>query len=91
MSIPRLVSARLHPKKPIDLIANGIQPSGWTYPILTDESRGLIPGFDLPAEHLDLKHVPVITMTGSESAPRMADHRSQPTRESQSLSIFLNY
>jgi hypothetical protein len=35
MSIPRLVSARLHPKKPIDLIANGIQPSGWTYPILT--------------------------------------------------------
>ena len=28
----------------------------------------------------DLKHVPVITMTGSGSAPRMADHRSQPTR-----------
>jgi hypothetical protein len=55
MSIPRLVSARLHPKKPIDLIANGIQPSGWTYPILTDESRGLIPGFDLPAEHFGLE------------------------------------
>jgi hypothetical protein len=55
MLIHRLVSARLHPKKPIDLIANGIQPSGWTYPILTDESHGLIPGFDLTAEHLGLE------------------------------------
>jgi hypothetical protein len=91
MSIPRLVSARLHPKKPIDLIANGIQPSGWTYPILTDESRGFIPGFDLLPSISDLKHVSVITMTGSESARGCRSQGHSRRGESQSLSIFLNY
>jgi hypothetical protein len=83
MSILRPVGARLHPKKP-GLIANGIQPSGWIYPILTMKATASFPGFDLTAEH-ELETCRLSPMTGSESAPRTADHRSQPTR------AFLNY
>src|ERR1700730_10711490 len=80
MLIHRLVSARLHPKKPIDLIANGIQPSGWTYPILTDESRGLIPGFELTAEHLGLEACAGHHHGRIRIRVRWPNHTSQPTR-----------
>jgi hypothetical protein len=80
MSIPRLVDARLHPKKPIDLIATAFcRPVG---PIQFSPMKAAASSqvsTCLPSIS-DSKHVPVITMTGSESVPRMADHRSQPTR-----------
>jgi hypothetical protein len=67
-------NARTHSKKQIRQIANSILRFGWTYPILTDESKHIIAGIgrSKAAEQLGLRDVPVIVMTGLSDAEKRA-------------------
>jgi ParB-like chromosome segregation protein Spo0J len=71
---PSKRNARTHSKKQIGQIANSIRRFGWTYPILTDEQHEIIAGFGRykAAEHLGLKEVPVMVMTGLSEVEKCA-------------------
>jgi len=71
---PSKRNARTHSKRQIGQLANSIRRFGWTYPILTDEQCEIIAGFGRykAAEHLGLKEVPVIVMTGLSEAEKRA-------------------
>jgi ParB/RepB/Spo0J family partition protein len=86
MSVPRVVTlpigklrpnqrnARTHSNKQIRQIAKSIRRFGWTYPILIGEDHEIIAGFGRwkAAEHLNLKEVPVIIMTGLSDVEKRA-------------------
>jgi ParB-like chromosome segregation protein Spo0J len=71
---PNKRNARTHSKKQIGQIAGSILRFDWTYPILTDENYEIIAGFGRykAAEHLGLREVPVIVMTGLSEAEKRA-------------------
>jgi DNA modification methylase len=63
---PNKRNTRTHSGKQIRQIAESIRRFGWTYPILIDEENAILAGHGRhqAAEHLGLREVPAIVMTG---------------------------
>lgn len=71
---PNPRNARTHAKKQIRQIANSIATYGFAVPIVTDENAMILAGHGryAAAQLLDMKEVPVVTLTGLSAAKKRA-------------------
>ena len=71
---PNKANARTHAKRQIADLARSIRQFGWTSPILADEDCNILAGharFEA-AQQLELRHVPVVTLSGLSDAEKRA-------------------
>lgn len=89
--VPYELNAKKHPEEQVKKLANLIQKSGWTQPLVVWTNGEIIAGHGrrLAALHLGLKKVPVVVrsdLTKAEAdALRLADNRVTSTEYDQGM------